>query len=200
MIWELFEPMYLLKTTMFLQRYVYALTRTCLKVCWVSLKQTGAHGVHKKRMVSDSRVIYGPKVPNPESPVGRRDTHSPCLWGPRSRSALRLAIAPKLLLRKKDLSGAAREIGLAPPSHQGLRGADYKYSRHWRVGWPVISAAAGGTNLSVRSVGEQPDHSRGIKELFLLRDIRKSDLAFSYSVTLKEGHSWPRDRWVLQGN
>lgn len=41
--------------------------------------------------------------------------------------------------------------------------------------------AAGGTNLSVGSVAEQPDRSRGIKELFLLRDIRKSDLAFSYS-------------------
>lgn len=69
-------------------------------------------------------VIYGPKVPNPEPPMGRRDTHSPCLRGPRSRSALRLTIAPKLLLRNKDLSEAARESGLAPHSHQGLRGAD----------------------------------------------------------------------------
>lgn len=125
-IWELFEPMYLLKTTKFLQRYVYALTRTCLKVCRDSLKQIGAHGVCTsiRKEWCQTAVIYGPNMPNPESPVGRRDTHSPYSWGPQSRSALRLAIAPKLLLRKKDLSEAARENGLAPHSHQSLRGAD----------------------------------------------------------------------------
>lgn len=50
----------MLKTTMFLQRYVYTLTRTCLKVCRDSLKQTGTHGVYqyKKRMVSDSHDIW----------------------------------------------------------------------------------------------------------------------------------------------
>lgn len=73
------EPVYLLKTTMFLQKYVYVLRKTAvLKSADRLYKRLMPMGWVRKEW-GQTTMTYGLKLPNTESSQRRRDSHPSCL-------------------------------------------------------------------------------------------------------------------------
>lgn len=167
MIWKLSEPAYLLKTSMFLQRYVYVLRKTAaLKSADRLYKRLMPMGWVRKEW-GQTTMIYGLKVPHTESSQGRRDSKPSCLWGPRSSSALRLHIPSKSLLKEENfLWSSQREWHFTVIKVYEEPTKNTQELQDWMT---CHFSSYQDTKLSVCSVAEWPDHSRDIKEPFFLR-------------------------------
>lgn len=90
---------------------------------------------------------------------------------------------PSLFSRTKIFSGAARESGTSQSSR--FMRSWLKIPRNCRTEWPVISVATRTPNCQFVQL-QNSQIIQGVLRSHSFWDIRKSNLAFSYLVTLKE--------------